>query len=219
MRRLIAGRQLAQITAADVDSRSALYLGLSEVNQVNAQWRARRVGRIPGDGHVSNDPRFMRLTQHAQGVLTLIGTEFQRALSEAGISNEWDVRFVVTDLLRTAGVGGTLGQLRAVTQASENSPHTYGIGIDISNQRFDIIHKQSKEFFMTETGPGASDIPLVGVLNSIMGRVLLNLHRQNRLVLTYEPATNHYHITALTLPPPEPPQPAKKKVTPAPKKK
>lgn len=172
---------------------------LTPVEEVNGFWRTRSIG----SGAVStpqNDLRYARLTPGSERVLRSIGERFQGKLREAGLAEEWDARFIVSSLLRThEGTNRSLGGA-----ASAVSPHTFGMGFDISNTRFDLIHKADKTFLMFgATSANAAPqsprhVSILNTLNHLLIRVLEDAHAEGEIALTFEPERVHYHITSRT---------------------
>ncbi|MEK9153920.1 MAG: DUF5715 family protein [Patescibacteria group bacterium] len=170
---------------------------LVPVDEINALWRTRGIG----SGAIStpkNDKQFLRLTNGTEAALRTIAERFQLKLTQAGIAQEWSVRFVVNSLLRTKNdTNQALGGA-----ASNESPHTFGMGFDISNKHFDLIHNQDKTFLML----GSEDIQdstetlkytaIVNTLNQLIASVLEEMHAGGEITLTYEPKRVHYHITS-----------------------
>jgi len=187
--------KLSRITNASVENNAPEYRALSfKVEAVGNGWRCRGVGtgtRQTGE----NDPKYLRLTPYAGKVLEAISSEFQKELKAAGLAEGWRVRPIVNGLLRSEGSAGTN---KSIIGASRNSPHTVGIGVDLSLSKFDIIHGGSKEFFMTSATQEdrTADAALVRKLNDILAAVLVKMHGKD-FTLTFEPKTDHYHISAI----------------------
>lgn len=186
-------KKMTRITNVDVEKQTAAYRALGfTVDAVSNGWRCRGVGTGASQTG-ANDARYLRLTDAGGVALKKISTEFQAALKEVGLAEGWRVRPIVNSLLRSEGVGGTNKDVR---NASPNSPHTVGIGIDFSFFRFDIINAKSGEFFMTNAmeGDHATDAALARKLRDILGVVLVKMHGKD-FVLTAE--TDHYHVSVV----------------------
>ncbi len=129
--------------------------------------------------------------------LKSISDAFQKKIHDAGLSSEWNVRFIVNSLVRASK--GTNKQLPG---ASADSPHTFGMGFDISNIRFDLIHKKDNAFIMIGSGENAGqasrDAAILTTLNCLLVEVLEERHAHKDIVLTYEgDSKHHYHVTSL----------------------
>jgi hypothetical protein len=179
---------LHRITLHDIEHNTRAYRALTRISTVEENWRCRGVGmgsrRTP-----DNDPRYLRVTPYAEAILEEVTSKFQGALRAAELSQEWRIRPIVTGLLRSAGPGGT----NDIEGASDESPHTYGVGIDLSLSRFDIIRRLNQEFFMTSNSEVDRD--LVRTLSGILAGVLKKMHDNDKFVLTYEPRRGHFHLS------------------------
>ena len=167
---------------------------LTLVEEMNSQWRCRGIG-AGASTTPKNNPEYLRLMPGAATVLKDIGRLFQEKIKKSGLASEWQVRFVVNSLVRTSGKTN-----QELANASDDSPHTFGLGFDISNVRFDLIHVADKTFTMIGRGDGstnkARDAAILTTLNHLLIQVLEAQHAAGKLVLTYEPRRVHYHLTS-----------------------
>lgn len=219
LKRLENAGGVHRITLLDIQNNTAAYRELSPVLAVGENWRCRGVGikaNVPAvtaeekkkeeekteaqkkkeeiqrkKDKEKNKPEYLRLRPHARNLLALAASGFQDALKAVGLSEEWHVRLIVNGLLRSDGKGGT----NDIKGASDISPHLFGAGIDLSLSRFDIINAATKEFFTTNAN---EDEDLSRTLRGILGGVLKKMHDDKKFVLTYEPKTDHFHISAVT---------------------
>lgn len=168
---------------------------LAYVEEVNELWRCRGIGS-GASSTPKNDPRFLRMMPGAVKELDVISEAFQEKIQDAGLSSVWSVRIIVNSVLRTSK--GTNNEL---SNASDDSPHTFGMAFDISNTRFDLIHSESRAFMMlgekSKDGQDSRDAAILLTLNYLLVQVLEEEHARKRIVLTYEDKKNHYHITSL----------------------
>ncbi|MEK7098548.1 MAG: DUF5715 family protein [Patescibacteria group bacterium] len=188
-------KKMNRITGEDVAKQTAAYRALSfTVGAVGSGWRCRGVGMGAAQTG-ANDARYLRLTGPGGAVLKKITAEFQVALKNAGLADGWRIRPIVNSLLRSDGSDGTN---KGVVGASRNSPHPVGIGIDFSMSKFDVIHAQTGEFFMTSPTQGerTTDAAFVKKLQDILAGVLVKMHGKD-FTLTFEPKADHYHVSAV----------------------
>lgn len=169
---------------------------LAHVDEVNAFWRCRSIG-MGNSSSPTNKPAFLRMMPGALKELKSISDAFQKKVQKAGLSSDWNVRFIVNSLVRTSE--GTNAQLSG---SSSDSPHTFGMGFDISNTRFDLVHKKDHAFMMIgsdkNVGQEIRDAAILTTLNCLLLEVLEDLHARKNIVLTYEgDSKHHYHVTSL----------------------
>lgn len=164
---------------------------LAHVDEINEFWRCRGIGS-GASSTPTNNPSFLRTMLGTADELNMIAKTFNKKVREAGLSLEWDVRMIIASLARSSK--GTNAEL---SNSSDDSPHTFGMGFDISNTKFDIIHKTDKTFMMLGEGDASRDAAIKTTLNYLLAQILEAEHAHKDIVLTYEPKKHHYHITNL----------------------
>jgi hypothetical protein len=155
-----------------------------------------------GIGGGTNKKEYMRLRPSAKKVLIEIATRFQKGLADAGLPNDFTVRPIVTSLVRTFD-----GTNKILTNAAPDSAHTYGLGIDLSDRRFQIVHKPTQTYItlddpLLRDNRDSERIHLI--ISRILGEVLMDLHVESnndeygyKVVFTYEPNAVHHHVSVL----------------------
>lgn len=187
MNKLEGKRVLKRYATEDEIKKSSL----AHVDEINNLWRCRGIGS-GASSSPKNNPSFLRVMSGTADELNVIAKTFDKKVRDAGLSSDWDVRIIIASLARSSK--GTNAEL---SNSSDDSPHTFGMAFDISNTKFDIIHKSDQTFMMLGDGDPSRDAAIVTTLNYLLAQILEKEHASKDIVLTYEPKKNHYHITNL----------------------
>ncbi len=191
---LIRSLPAAQFRPVKQEDLPNLQRGWTRITAVTKRVRLRGIG----SGRVDtprNDERFQLVRNEAAPVYAEFVDRFEQGVRAAGIHPGWWVRPNVTSLLRT--VDGT----NDVKGASQMSAHTYGIGFDISDKRFDVGYGNEFVTAQVATRDASQDRQNLRTYNTIIRKILMDMHEEKdasgrrRIILTYEPRAAHYHVT------------------------
>ena len=111
-------------------------------------YRCRGIGVTSGDMR-RNDRDLINVKPHLQTTLQNITVELNEKLKKMGFpSDHYWVRVIVTSAMRPANHNDK------IRGSSDTSAHMYGIAVDLSKMRFDLIDKEAKKFYQIS---GTSD--------------------------------------------------------------
>jgi len=118
------------------------------------------------------------LTKDAKRLLKETGRRFHRKIKKEGFKGS---RFIITSMTRTVEKVKSLNKINV--NASENSPHMYGVAFDISYTRFSVLKLKVNECDKW-------------YLKEALAEVIWQLREENMCWATYEKQQGCFHIVA-----------------------
>lgn len=141
------------------------------------------------------------VTPSTSDLLDLIGARFQERLEEAGLP---PYRFQITSATRTTEDQNRLRRVNG--NAAQNSAHQFGTTVDVHYARFrpptrdvplpdtlDVLTDPYRE--LVDQGVAELGQSYHSRLKAILGRVMLELQEEGKLVVVYERRQPVYHLT------------------------
>lgn len=182
---------LRRLETADDIARAPYLMRLPEVQ--SPHYRLRGVGMSASA--VANDPRYTYLHKHTEPVIREIDERLNAELQRAGWpSNLW-VRLIVASVTRSEKYQKILREKNGWA-ARGDSPHTYGATFDLDRRYYDII--DGANFSMTSDAHldlANRKLGLVPKLNAALGRVLIQMRTEGKLLVLHEGPNPVYHIS------------------------
>ncbi|MBI5414254.1 transglycosylase SLT domain-containing protein [Candidatus Peregrinibacteria bacterium] len=157
---------------------------------------------------MNNHPDYVVTCPQVAKLLREISIDFNEQLHAMGLPEKFSVRIVVGSLTRDAEYQ------KKVNSSTTNSAHSYGIGVDLAMERFDIINTETGEFYDLAGDPfeanrnsdpqrtlrdvNKSLHDIVGAcFQHVLGGVLLEKQKSEDLLFYVH--SNHFHFSARDL--------------------